>query len=587
MELDSCDILVLGGGGAALYAAIRAHDADPSLRIVVASKGLVGKSGCTRMVQGGYNVVLHPEDSFEKHYDDTLRGGGLINNQELAWTLVTQAPERIFELENAYGCYFDRNPDGTIHQRALAGQSFNRTVHRGDLTGIELMSRLTEQVLVREGITLLNEVRGVDLLFDRGGGRVCGAVVLDFRTGAFIAVKARAVLLATGGAAPLYRITPASLEKSGDGLAMAYRAGAEFVDMEMMQFHPTGLIAGDSVMTGTVLEEGLRGAGGHLLNAEGERFMKRYDPAKLERSTRDRVSRSSFMEVRAGRGTPGGGVYLDVRHLGKAFLLKSSPGMYKRCLSVGYDMAKDLIQVTPTSHFQMGGLRIDTQCRTSIEGLFAAGEDAGGVHGANRLGGNGVAESMVFGAVAGDTLAEYAKGAPLPEPDLARFRARAGWMEAPAEGGVNPFALRKELGGIAWEHLGIIRSAASLRTAAAALDGIEDRLARTGVPAQRAAHSGFHERLNVENLIAVARLIHKAAELRQESRGSHYREDFPDANDEFLVNIYLRRGDDGAGILADIRPVAFTRRKPEDLRGDTVIPTAAAGAGSNRAAAAS
>ena len=373
----SCDILILGGGGAALYAALKARAADPKLKVVVASKGLYGKSGCTRMVQGGYNVVLHPDDSFDKHYDDTLRGGGMLNDQELAWTLVTQAPERIIELENRFGCYFDRNADGTIHQRALAGQSFNRTVHRADLTGIELMSRLSEQVLVSD-VEVLSEVRGVDLLMDDARERVCGALLLDTHRGTLIAMAARAVLLATGGAAPLYRLTPASLEKSGDGLAMGYRAGAEFVDMEMMQFHPTGLIAGDSVMTGTVLEEGLRGAGGHLLNALGERFMSRYDPAKMERSTRDRVSRSSFMEIRAGRGTPQGGVFLDVRHLGKEFLLKSSPGMYKRCLSVGYDMATDPIQVTPTAHFQMGGLRIDTECRTSLPGLYAAGEDAGG-----------------------------------------------------------------------------------------------------------------------------------------------------------------------------------------------------------------
>ena len=236
MESFTCDILIIGGGGAALFAAIHAHDSAPDLNIVVASKGLFAKSGCTRMVQGGYNVVLQAEDSFDKHYDDTIRGGSLINNQELAWTLVTQAPKRVFEMENSFGCTFDRNADGTIHQRALAGQSFNRTIHRGDLTGIEIISRLAEQVLVRN-IEMLNEVRGVDLLLDSSGQSVTGALLLDQHSGKLIAVHATAVLLATGGAAPLYRITAASLEKSGDGLSMAYRAGAEFVDMEMMQFH--------------------------------------------------------------------------------------------------------------------------------------------------------------------------------------------------------------------------------------------------------------------------------------------------------------------------------------------------------------
>ena len=570
MQHRQCDVLILGGGGAALYAALRARDADASLRIVVASKGLFGKSGCTRMVQGGYNVVLHPDDSFDKHYDDTLRGGGLINDQELAWTLVTQAPARIIELENRFGCYFDRNADGTIHQRALAGQSFNRTVHRGDLTGIELMSRLSEQVLVRD-IEVLNEVRGVELLFDAHRERVCGALLLDQNGGDLVAVGARAVLLATGGAAPLYRITPAALEKSGDGLAMGFRAGAQFVDMEMMQFHPTGLIAGDSVMTGTVLEEGLRGAGGHLLNAAGERFMARYDPAKMERSTRDRVSRSSFMEIRGGRGTPQGGVFLDVRHLGKEFLLQSSPGMYKRCLTVGYDMAKDLVQVTPTAHFQMGGMRIDTQCRTSLPGLYAAGEDAGGVHGANRLGGNGVAESIVFGAIAGDAMVRDLAGAPARAFAMSEASVAAARL-SPREGRGNPFALRRDLGGIAWDHLGIIRSARSLVDAAHALDRIETLLDDVGVPADRAGDAALQERLNMENLVVVARLIQQAATLREESRGSHYREDFPDTLADGLYNIHQVRRADGS-IAAERRPVRFTRQRPEDLQGETLIPT--------------
>lgn len=564
----SCDILILGGGGAALYAALKAHLTNPRLKILVASKGLVGMSGCTRMVQGGYNVVLDPDDSFDKHFDDTLRGGGMINNQDLAWTLVTKAPERIIELENRFGCYFDRNIDGTIHQRALAGQSFNRTVHRGDLTGIELMSRLTEQVLM-SGVEILNEVRGLDLLFDDDRQRVCGALLLDTNHGDLIALAARVVLLATGGAAPLYRITPASLEKSGDGLAMGYRAGAELIDMEMMQFHPTGLIAGDSVMTGTVLEEGLRGAGGHLLNAHGERFMSRYDSAKLERSTRDRVSRASFMEIRAGRGTPRGGVFLDVRHLGKDFLLKSSPGMYRRCLSVGYDMAKDPIEVTPTAHFQMGGLQIDCECRTTIPGLYAAGEDAGGVHGANRLGGNGVVESIVFGAIAGEAMARHLANAPACKPSEAEAARLAARFDR-REGKVNPFKLRRDLGSLAWDNLGIVRSAASLTKAEVEIDRIERELMDVAIPADRASNAALEERVNLENLIVVARLIQVSALLREESRGSHYREDFPGARDGFFNTVLRERH---GQISSERRPVEFKRRQPDDLRGDTMIPS--------------
>lgn len=575
MQQKTCDILILGGGGAALYAALHAFDANPKAHIIIASKGLVGKSGCTRMVQGGYNVVLHPDDSFEKHYDDTLRGGGLINDQELAWTLVTQAPERILELENRYGCYFDRDGDGRIHQRALAGQSFNRTVHRGDLTGIELMGRLSEQILLRS-IEVLNEVRGIELLFDRAHESVSGAVLLDYQSGELLAVNATCVLLATGGAAPLYKITAASLEKSGDGLAMAYRAGAEFIDMEMMQFHPTGLRAGNSVLTGTVLEEGLRGAGGYLVNASGERFMQRYDPAKLERSTRDRVSRSSFLEIRAGRGSSEGGIYLDVRHLGQAFLLKSSPGMYHRCLSLGYDMARDLIHVTPTAHFQMGGVRIDTRCRTSIDRLYAAGEDAGGVHGANRLGGNGVAESMVYGAIAGDNMAEHARSGDRLAPDREQIREIEERF-APHDGRGNPFDLRAELGEATWEHLGIIRSEGSLTKADAELARIDAALHALPMWADRAANAMVQERLDIENLLQIARMIRVSAGLRPESRGSHYREDFPEPRADYLVNIFLRRAADGR-LQSETRPVQFTRRRPEALAAETVIPGGTPGA---------
>jgi succinate dehydrogenase / fumarate reductase flavoprotein subunit/fumarate reductase flavoprotein subunit len=344
--------------------------------------------------------------------------------------------------------------------------------------------------------------------------------------------------------------------------------------MEMMQFHPTGLIAGDSVLTGTVLEEGLRGAGGHLVNVLGERFMARYDPVKMERSTRDRVSRSSFMEVRAGRGTPEGGVFLDVRHLGRAFLQKSSPGMYKRCLSVGYDMAKDLVQVTPTAHFQMGGVRIDSRCRTSLPGLYAAGEDAGGVHGANRLGGNGVAESIVFGAVAGDAMARDVESASAPA-SMPRDAEALAMRLAPRDGATNPFGLRRELGSVAWDCLGIVRSAASLAEGTKRLAAIAERLADVAVPAHAGANASLQERMNIENLLVVANMIAHAATSRDESRGSHYREDFPDARADRLYNLYLRRGHDGS-IASERRSVRFCRREPHELLGETRIADAPA-----------
>ncbi|MBI4472382.1 MAG: FAD-binding protein, partial [Acidobacteria bacterium] len=288
-ETFETDFLILGGGGAGLLAAIHAHDGAPSLDITVVVKALFGKGGCTRLVQGGYNAVLDAKDSIERHFEDTITAGSFLSDQELAWILVSRAPDVILELENKHGCYFDRHPDGRIHQKAFAGQSFDRTVHKGDLTGIEIMNRLVEQTFKRSP-RILEDHRALDLLLD-DEGRVCGALLLDMRTGKFTAVSARATLLATGGGPNMYKIHAAAADKACDGIAIAYRAGAELMDMEMVQFHPTGLLAADSRMTGTVLEEGLRGAGGRLFNGKGERFMGKYDPERLERSTRDIVAR--------------------------------------------------------------------------------------------------------------------------------------------------------------------------------------------------------------------------------------------------------------------------------------------------------
>src|SRR2546425_293690 len=361
--------------------------------------------------------------------DGTLVGGGFINDQELVGPLVTEAPRRALELEWRYGCLFDRTREGRIHQKPFAGQSHDRTIHKGDLTGIEIMNRLAEQTQARPNITGLEECRAVELLRD-GAGRAAGALVLDIRTGRFIAVAARVTLLATGGGPTMYRVIACSADKAADGIALAYRAGLSLRDMEMVQFHPTGLVIPGSLMTGALLEEGLRGAGGHLKNGLGERFMERYDPERMERSTRDLVARAAFLEVAEGRGSPNGGVWIDVSHLGAEAVEKNFRGMVKRCRDFGRDLARGPVEVGPTTHFMMGGVVIDTACRTAIEGLFAAGEDTGGVHGPNRLGGNGGAESTVFRGIAGDVMAESVAGRPLPRvagpalEDLARRESR-------------------------------------------------------------------------------------------------------------------------------------------------------------------
>src|SRR5512144_1226757 len=325
MQGLTTDILVLGAGGAGLFAALHAKKANPDLDVTIAVKGLLGKCGCTRMVQGGYNVALAEGDSVERHFMDTIEGSKWLADQELAWTLVSTAVERIHELENELGCFFDRNPDGTIHQKAFAGQTFDRTVHKGDLTGIEIINRLAEQVWAR-GIHRLEEHRALDLVPDRDG-RLAGVLLVDVRTGEYVLAQTRAVLLATGGGPTMYKYHTPSGDKSCDGLAMALRFGLPLRDMEMVQFHPTGLLAGPHTrMTGTVLEEGLRGAGGYLLDGAGERFMGRYD-ARGERATRDIVSRAIDAEMRTGRTTPNGGVYISMGHLGPDLVRRQFKGM--------------------------------------------------------------------------------------------------------------------------------------------------------------------------------------------------------------------------------------------------------------------
>jgi len=557
------DILILGSGGAGLFAALHAHRADPALSITVAVKGLLGKSGCTRMVQGGYNVALASEDSVERHFMDTIEGGKWLPDQELAWKLVTLAVERIHELENELGCFFDRNPDGSVHQKAFAGQTFDRTVHKGDLTGIEIINRLAEQVWARK-IRRLEEHRAVELLKTADGTALSGVLMIDMRTGEYVFVRARAVLLATGGGPTMYRYHTPSGDKSCDGLAMALRAGLSLRDMEMVQFHPTGLLAGTHTrMTGTVLEEGLRGAGGYLLNGARERFMPAYDPL-AERATRDFVSRAMYTEMRKGNVTPNGGLYISMAHLGTESVARSFKGMVERCADCGFDLAGGLVEVVPTAHYMMGGVEFGLDCTTALPGLFVAGEDAGGVHGANRLGGNGVANSTVFGAVAGDAMAAWvAKEGARRDPDQDALVAAVERCEprvVAGHGGLE--VLRERLYEVMWEKVGIIRDRAGLEAALGELDAVAGELDATGVPdADRAFNLTWHDWLNLKSLTAVSRVIARAALAREDSRGAHFREDFPETG-ALERSAYSSVRLAGERVEVSMKPVAFTRVRP-------------------------
>ena len=572
MKRLQTDILILGSGGAGLFAALHAHQAAPQLAITVAVKGLLGKSGCTRMVQGGYNVALAPGDSVERHFMDTIEGSKWLSDQDLAWTLVTKAVERVHELENELGCFFDRNPDGSVHQKAFAGQTFDRTVHKGDLTGIEIMNRLSEQIWSR-GIGRLEEHRAIELIKTADGSALAGVLMIDMRDGGFVFVQARAVLLATGGGPTMYKYHTPSGDKSCDGLAMALRAGLGLRDMEMVQFHPTGLLAGANTrMTGTVLEEGLRGAGGYLLNGDQQRFMAHYDE-RGERATRDIVSRAIFTEMRQGRTSPHGGVYIQMSHLGPDKVRQQFKGMVERCEDCGFDLAGGLVEVVPTAHYMMGGVVFRADCSTALHGLFAAGEDTGGVHGANRLGGNGVANSTVFGGIAGDSMARWVPShGQWREPDesaiaqsLAAHLLPFSNHAAAGQGQIEP--IREALFDCMWHDVGILRSAAGLQRALDTLDALDEQLSRAGVAdGDRAFNLNWHDWLNLRSLIAVSRVIATSALAREDSRGAHFREDHP-ATGSLTESTYILVHQTNGALQLSHQRVHFSRVAP----GQTIL----------------
>jgi len=573
IDRHDTEILILGTGGAGLFAALHAQQSAPEgTRITVAVKGLIGKCGCTRMVQGGYNVALGGGDTVERHFMDTIIGGKWLPDQDMAWRLCEQAVVRIRELENEVGCFFDRNADGSLHQKAFAGQTADRTVHKGDLTGIEIINRLMEKVLA-SGVEKLQEHRAVGLIPTKDGSALAGVLMVDMRTGRFRLVRAKTVLMGTGGGPTMYKYHTPSGDKTMDGLAMALRAGLRLRDMEMVQFHPTGLLAGDHTrMTGTVLEEGLRGAGGQLVDHAGQRFMFDYD-SKGERATRDVVSRGIYAEMRKNNNPDQEGVFISMSHLGPDNVRKKFKGMVRRCEDSGFDLAAGKVEVVPTAHYFMGGVVVDIDTRTALEGLYVAGEDAGGAHGSNRLGGNGVANSTVYGGIAGDTMGSDIRQMPaLREPDETVLAAEL-------ERAIHPLnrtpdlvlPLRKHLQDCMWEDVGVMRTEAGMKRGLTGIADVSGALMDVGVDGSNLAFNlTWHDWLNLRSLCDISEVITKAALARENSRGAHYREDFPDPgtmeDSEFTVAHM-----DGDKLHVTREPVQFNIVRP----GETVLPDGA------------
>ncbi len=513
-EVVDCHVLVIGSGGAGVRAAIEASQYGET---VLVSKTIIGKGGCTTMAEGGYNAVLREQDSCGVHFEDTLKGGAYLNDPELVNILVQEAPLRMKDLIR-WGAVFDFTDNDEVAQRPFGGQQFPRTCYAGDRTGHEMMTTLVER-LGSSGVTLLQEFTVIDLL--KNGKTVIGAMALDER-GNLVILKADSTILATGGGTRVYDISTNSSSGTGDGFAIGYRAGAELIDMEMIQFHPTGAVYPYDAR-GRLVTEAVRGEGGILLNNLGERFMKQYDPERMELSTRDVVSRAIATEILNGRGTSHDGVYLDVTHLPREQIESRLPVMLEQFLKFGVDIREKPMEVAPTAHHIMGGLRITTECRTTLPGLFACGEVAGGVHGANRLGGNALAETQVFGKRAGEYAGKSEKR--IIKADREQINKQQAQLTAFLKGNESPARIRAQLQQAMWKGAGIFRNAADLTKTL----NIINSFPLTGIRAD--SSRTIAECCIVRNMCLTASLICRSALIREESRGAHVRVDVPQTYD--------------------------------------------------------
>jgi len=556
-DVIECDVLVVGAGGAGMRAAIAAAEAGCTVTVV--SKTLLGKAH-TVMAEGGIAAGIgnvDPEDSWEVHFADTMLGGQLLNNWRMVELYAHEVIDRVLELER-WGGLFDRTDDGRIMQRAFGAHSWKRLAHVGDRTGLELIRTCQDRMVHTPGISVCMEYALTTLL--TSGDRVCGAFGYDRNTGSFVAFKAGAVVLASGGWGRMYKFTSNSWECSGDGAAMAYEVGADLLDMEFVQFHPTGMIWPPGAR-GILVTEAVRGEGGLLFNSEGTRFMLDYDPVKKELSSRDVVARSIYNEVQAGRGTPHGGAYLDVRHLGADYVKRKLPSMYEQFHALAsIDITKQPMEVGPTIHYTMGGVRVDAEtAATTVPGLYAGGEAAGGLHGANRLGGNSLGDILVFGKRAGEAAAEFARsGGASRTLDETRIAAEQLDLLQPLSGGgdgasagENPYKLHEELQAAMQTDAGIGRSDESLHRALARILELRERSTRIRVTGGRTLNPGWQTCRDVTNMLVISEAIVRSAIERRESRGSQWRFDHLEQDAEFgKINFVTRRDGDAMRVVS-------------------------------------
>ena len=525
-ETHEHDVLVIGAGGAGLRAAIEALAQGSSVGVVC--KSLLGKAH-TVMAEGGIAAAManvDAADDWRTHFRDTMRGGKMLNNWRMAQLHAQESPARIHELEQ-WGALFDRTEDGQILQRAFGGHTFRRLCHVGDRTGLEMIRTLQDRG-VHMGFDVYMECTVVRLLKD--GPRIAGALAYWREQGRFVVFKAKSVVMATGGIGKAWPITSNSWEYTGDGMALAYEAGADLLDMEFVQFHPTGMVWPPGVQ-GILVTEAVRGEGGILRNKLGERFMEKYDPKRLELSTRDVVARSIYTEVREGRGTEHGGAYLDISHKPAEYVQRKLPSMYHQFKELAdVDITKGPMEVGPTCHYMMGGIRVDAEtAESTVPGLYAAGEAAAGLHGANRLGGNSLSDLLVFGRRAGLAAAEHAKKVSSPAVDPAQLdQAEKEALEPfQRKDGENPYAIHRDLQTTMQNLVGIFRNREDAQRALGELEKFRQRLARVSVEGSRMFNPGWHLALELKSLLTVSEAVARSVLIREESRGAHSRIDFP------------------------------------------------------------